>query len=105
VSKADENPAATTAAGPSLIPRTEQAVLLAAGRFAEWMRGELGYHLNGKQVQDAVQAAAKAFVPIVRAAAMTDLADAVLASPDVPDELGEALRTASTAALARDWGV
>lgn len=105
MSKDDEIPAATTAAGPSLIPKTEQAVLLAAGRFAQWLRGALGDELNGKQIREAVEAAAKAFVPIVRAAAMTDLADAVLASPEVPDELGEALRTAATSALARDWGV
>ena len=105
MSKDDESPAATTAAGPSLIPETEQAVLLAAGRFAQPLRGELGDELNGKQIREAVSAAATAFVPVIRAAAMTDLADAVLASPGVPDELGEALRMAATSALARDWGV
>lgn len=105
MSKDDGSPAATTAAGPSLIPETNQAVLAAAGRFAEWLRAALGDELNGKQIREAVGAAAVAFVPLVRAAAMTDLADAVLASPDVPDELGDALRAAATDALARDWGM
>lgn len=105
MSKEDESPATTTAAGPSLIPQTEQAVLLAARRFAQWLQAELGDDLNGKQMRAAVDAAAKAFVPIVRAAAMADLADAMTASPNMPNGFAEVLRECATAALARDWGV
>jgi hypothetical protein len=105
VSKDDNHPAAIAAAGPSPIPQTDQAVLLAAGRFAKWLREQLGDDLTGKQMKAAVHAAAQAFVPVVRGAAVADLADALAASPKIMDELGEAIRGAATAALARDWGV
>lgn len=105
MSKDDENPAATTAAGPSLIPHTDQAVQEAYELYAAWLQRVLGDDLNGRQVKAAVVTALQIIVPMVRTAAIRDLADAVEQTSGLPDGLAEALREVADRAAAMDTGV
>lgn len=105
MSKEDEAPAVEVAAGESLVPETDKAVRDAYNLYDNWLRRVLGDDLNGKQIRAAAVTALQIIVPTVRAAAMLDLAAALDLSPEIPDLMGDALREAAKAALARDWGV